>query len=86
MRKWWWWWIPGYRKKWKLEKRRVETLGSIAGERVNVEAMAQRPRPADDILDTALLETVLKRLAEIEASARQASLIDEVDDLTVDAE
>jgi hypothetical protein len=42
MRKW-WWWVPGFRKKWKLEKHRVETLSDIIGERVNVEAMAQRP-------------------------------------------
>jgi hypothetical protein len=85
MRKW-WWWVPGCRKKWKLEKSRVETLSAITGERVAVEAMAQRPRTVDDVLDNALLETVLKHLAEIEVSARQASLTDDLDDLAADAE
>jgi hypothetical protein len=64
MRKW-WWWVPGCRKKWKLERRRVETLSAITGERVAVEAVAQRPRTADDVLDNALLETVLKHLAKL---------------------
>lgn len=81
-----WWWIPGWRKTCKLEKRRVETLSVIAGERVNVEAMAQRPRSAADALDESLLKTILKQLAEIEAKAKQASYIDDLDDLADDAE
>ena len=59
------------RGKTGLEKRRIETLSSITGERVDVEAMAQRPRNATDTIDNALLERVLKRLAEIEAAARK---------------
>ncbi len=86
MRKWWWWWLPGWRKNWNLEKRRVEAISEITGERLDVEAMAQRPRSANDIIDTVLLEKVLKRIAEIEASAKQAVHIDDLDDLTDDAE
>jgi hypothetical protein len=85
MRKW-WWWLPGWRKNWKLEKRRVEAISEITGERLDVEAMAQRPRSANDIIDTVLLEKVLKRIAEIEASAKQAVHSDDLDDLTDDAE
>jgi hypothetical protein len=40
----WWWWLPGWRKKWKIEKRRIEALSDITGERLHVELMAQRPR------------------------------------------
>jgi hypothetical protein len=86
MRKWWWWWLPGWRKKWKLEKRRVEAISEITGERLGVEAMDQRPRTANDIIDTVLLEKVLKRITEIEASAKEAVYIDDLDDLTDDAE
>jgi len=78
--------LPGFRKKWKLKKHRIETLSAIAGEWVNVEAMAQRPRTAEDILDNVLLETVLKRLEEMDVNARQDSLIDDLDDATADAE
>jgi hypothetical protein len=73
-------------KKWKLENPRVETLPAIAGERVNAEAMAQRPRPPDDIRDDLFLETVLKRLAKMDARARNANIIDDLDDLAADAE
>lgn len=86
MRKWWWWWLPGWHKKWKLEKRRIEALSEIVGERLLVEVMAQRPRRADDILDNALLEKVVKRITEIEEGAKQAAHIDDIDDLTGDAE
>jgi hypothetical protein len=48
--------------------------------------MAQRPRTPDDVLNSALLETVLKRLVEIETVAKQADNIDDLDDLTDDAE
>lgn len=78
--------MVGSRKKLKLEKHRVETLSSITGERVNLEAMAQRPRSADDVLDTALLDTVIKRLGEIEAAAQKVESIDDLDDLAADAE
>jgi hypothetical protein len=78
--------MVGSRKKLKLEKHRVETLSSITGERVNPEAMAQRPRSADDVLDTALLDTVIKRLTEIEAAAQKVESIDDLDDLAADAE
>ena len=73
-------------EKAKLEQRRVEALSDIGGERVKVDAMAQRPRSNDDVLDAALLQTVLKRLDELEASAKQASHISDLDDLTEDAE
>jgi hypothetical protein len=48
--------------------------------------MAQRPRKEDDKLDTGLLETVLRRFAEIEASAKAATLEDELDDFEDDGE
>src|ERR1039458_1620700 len=70
----------------ELENRRIEALSAIIGERVSVEAMAQRPRSADDALDNVLLEIVLKRLAEIEAKAREAARVDDLDDLEDDAE
>ncbi len=82
----WWWWLPGWHKKWRLEKRRIKALSEITGKRLNVELMAQRPRTADDIIDAALLEKVLKRITEIEASAKQAAHIDDLGDLTDDAE
>jgi len=75
----------GWGKK-KLENRRIETLSAISGERADVEAMAQRPRSASDALDSVLLEAVLKRLAEIEAKAREATNVDDLDDLEDDAE
>lgn len=86
MRKWWWWWLPGWRKKWKLEKYRIDALSEITGERLQVELMAQRPRSADDVLDNTLLEKVLNRLREIEESAKQTTDADELDDLIDDAE
>jgi hypothetical protein len=83
----WWRFIPGRRRRtWKLEKRRVEALSSIVGDRSHVESMAQRPRKDGDKLDTELLEMVLKRFAEIEASAKDANLEDELDDFEDDGE
>lgn len=83
----WWRFIPGKRRKtWKLEKRRVEVLSSIVGDRLRVELMAQRPRKEDDKLDTDLLETVLRRFEEIEVSAKAATLEDELDDFEEDGE
>jgi hypothetical protein len=70
----------------KLEKRRVEALSEIIGSRLRVEMMAQRPRRADDALNSALLESVLKKLREIEENAKQATNADDLDDFTDDAE
>jgi len=86
MRKWWWWWLPGWRKAWKLEKRRIKTLSDITAERSYIERMAQRPRNAADILDGALFEMLLKRLTELEATAKRATIIDELEDLSDEAE
>jgi hypothetical protein len=74
------------RQKSKLEERRLEALSDIVGERVNVELTAQRPRSPTDTLDNALLQTVLTRLADIEASAKNTTRIEDFDDLTDDAE
>lgn len=70
----------------ELESRRIEALSAITGERVSIEAMAQRPRSADDALNSELLEMVLRRLAEIEVKAREAAHVDDLDDLEGDAE
>src|ERR1017187_1586655 len=86
MRKWWWWCIPGCHKKWKLEKRRIEALSSIVGERLFVELMAQRPRTPNDSLDTALFDKVLQQLTDIHAKAERAIHKDDLDDLIDDAE
>src|SRR5260370_4944821 len=76
------WWD----KKRKLEKRRLEAISGIAGERLQVEVMAQRPRKSDDVLDNTLLEMVLERLTGIEESAKQATHADDLDDFGDDAE
>ncbi len=86
MHKWWWWWLPGWHKKWKLEKRRLEAISTITGERLYVELMAQRPRRTDDTIDSALLDKVLKRLMELEDSAKQATHANALDDISDDAE
>jgi hypothetical protein len=83
----WWRFIPGRRRKtWKLEKRRIEVLSSIVGDRLHVELMAQRPRKENDKVDAGLLKTVLSRFAEIEAGAKGATLEDELDDFEDDGE
>lgn len=83
----WWRFVPGRRRRtWKLEKRRVEALSSIVGDRLHVESMAQRPRKDGDKRDTDLLEIVLNRFAEIEASAKAANLEDELDDFEDDGD
>jgi hypothetical protein len=86
MRKWWWWWLPGLHKKWRLEKRRQETLADIRVERSLIEAMAQRPRPKEDTLEPSFLAERLERLSDIENSAGQATNIDDLDDLVRFAE
>jgi len=70
----------------KLEKTRIEALSSITGDRMRVELMAQRPRTDDDKLDAALLKTVLDRLTEIEAKAKDATTEDELSALEEDGE
>lgn len=70
----------------RLEKRRRSALSSITGEQVSVDAMAQRPRKAEDVLDAALLDNIRQRLAEIIEKAKQATNIDDLDDLADDAE
>ena len=75
----------GSQKK-KLEKKREDALSSITGERVNIELMAQRARPADDPLDLDLLQTVLTNITAIESAARNANSVTELDDLMADGE
>jgi hypothetical protein len=53
---------------------------------MRVELMVQHPRNLDDKLDTALLQTVLERLAEIESKAKNATTEDELTDLLEDGE
>jgi hypothetical protein len=62
MREWWWWWLPGWHKKWRLEKRRLEALSAIRVERSLIEVMAQRPRPIEDTLDSTFVAEVLARI------------------------
>ena len=81
----WWSWIPGLHGV-ALNKCRREALSSITGERLFVEQMAQRQRPADEGFDDKLRADVLKKLDEIYAAAQQTNDIDELDDLTSDAE
>jgi hypothetical protein len=77
--------FEGYKRK-KLERRRTEALSTIRGEQLNVEVMAQRPRRAEDDLDDTFLKNVLGRIGEIEGRAKQATKIDDLDDLIDDAE
>ncbi len=73
-------------QKRKLGKKREDALSSITGDRVNIELMAQRARPADDPLDRDLLQTVLNNITAIETAARNASSVTELDDLIADGE
>jgi len=81
----WWSWVPGLHGV-ALNKCRREALSSITGERLFVERMAQRQRPATDSVDDKLRDDVLKKLDEIYADAEQTNDIDELDDFTDDAE
>src|SRR5215813_12753168 len=82
-----WWNLGGLEKKRKkLEKHRRETLSTIRGEQLNFEAMSQRVGRAGDTLDGTLVSDVLNRLKEIERQAREATGIDDLDDLAEDAE
>jgi hypothetical protein len=74
-----------YKRK-KLERRRNKTLSAIRGERLAFEAMVQRAQIAGDALDNTTVTTVLERLAEIEQRAERETDLDELDDLTGDAE
>src|ERR1700679_1175136 len=73
-------------QKRKLEKKHEDALSSITGDRVNIELMAQRARPADDPLDRDLLQTVLNNITAIETAARNANSVTELDDLIADGE
>jgi hypothetical protein len=70
----------------KLEKKREDALSSITRDRVNIELMGQRARPADDPLDRDLFQTVLSNIAAIETAARNASSVTELNDLIEDGE
>jgi hypothetical protein len=88
----WWWWLPGWHKKWKLEKQRLKleesrtaVLSQIAGRLFDIDQMAQRPRSADnDPINETLLETLRQGLAKIAEAAKQAD-VDRLDDLADDA-
>jgi hypothetical protein len=74
------WLNPGWRKQRKqerkkenLEKYRLKTLTIVVDFRSRVEEMAQRPRSDNDKLDNVLLESVRKRLSEIEDSVKLAT-------------
>ena len=64
---------------------RHEVLSAVARERLDVELMAQRPRQPSDVLNSALLETVLKRLSELETKAAKLDHVDDLKDLMDDA-
>jgi hypothetical protein len=81
----WWSWVPGLHGV-ALNKCRREALSSIAGDRLFVERMAQRPRLPRENVDDKVRDEVLKKLGEICAPATTTKDIDELDDLTDDAE
>ncbi|HUY15662.1 MAG TPA: hypothetical protein VMX16_18835 [Terriglobia bacterium] len=74
------------RKRKKLEKHRNDTLSVICGERLGFEQMLQRVRITGASPDVALVDEVLRRLAEIKQKADQETNIDELDSLIGDAE
>jgi hypothetical protein len=80
----WWSWVPGLHGV-ALGKCRREALSSITGERLFVERMAQRQRPPGENVD-GMRDEILKKLDEIIAAATNTNDIDELDDLTDDAE
>jgi len=80
----WWSWVPGLRGV-ALNKCRREALSDITGERLFVERMAQRQRPPGEGVDEKRDE-ILNKLDEILAAAAKTNDIDELDDLTADAE
>jgi hypothetical protein len=80
----WWSWVPGLRAV-ALDKCRREALSSITGDRLFVERMAQRQRAPTDNVD-AMRDRILKELDKITIDANNSNDIDELDDLTDDAE
>jgi hypothetical protein len=80
----WWSWVPGLRRA-ALDKCRREALSSITGERLFVERMAQRQRPQTESVDD-MRNQILKKIDEIIVAAKTSNDIDELDDLTDDAE
>lgn len=82
----WWSWVPGLHNV-ALNSCRREAQSAITGERLFVERMAQRPRSdVERAEDDKLREEVLGKLSEIYAAAGKTNDIDELDDLTDDAE
>ena len=77
--------VQGKAKR-KLESHRIEALSSIGADRLLVEQMAQRPRCVDDAVDSSLLEKVLNALTTIEERAKSALNVEDLEDLTEDAE
>lgn len=88
------WWVSSVRRKErkieknkeKLEKFRAKTLTLIAHFRSRIEEMAQRPRNEGDPLNTELLQSVRKRMAEIEDAAKLAASKDALRDLEESAD
>ncbi|PSH04258.1 MAG: hypothetical protein CXZ00_07805 [Acidobacteria bacterium] len=85
--------VPGWYKKRKLakqkmqlEERRTEVLSRIAWRLFDVEQMAQRPRSANDAINSTLLKKVQQGLTEIAGSVQQAEHTDKLDDLADDAD
>jgi hypothetical protein len=64
------------RKHKTLEKRRMEALGDIRGERLAFETMVQRSQRAGENSDETFLTSVRQRLAEIEQKAINEADID----------
>jgi hypothetical protein len=75
-----WWWLSGWRKKWRLEKRREQAFAAIREQRSPIQAMAQRPRAPEDPLDRTLLDETSQRLSELENAVGQATNRDDLDD------
>jgi len=74
------------KEKEKLEKKRKETLSIIDESKSEIELMVQRPRADGDALDEATLQKVRLRLAEIEDRAKQSAQLDELGDLSEEAD
>jgi hypothetical protein len=85
--------VHGWHQKRKLAKQtlqledcRTEVLSRIANRRFDIEQMAQRPRSANDAINSALLEKVLQGLTKIAESTQQADQTDKLDDFADDAD
>jgi hypothetical protein len=82
----WWSWVPGLHNA-ALKKCRRDARSAIIGERQFVERMSQRPRSdAEKAEDDKLRDEVLKKIDEIYEAAGKTDDIDELDDLSDDAE